>query len=311
MRDPGRRIATYAALSPLLAMTVTSIKLAAQATDPLPRHFEVVVIRQRTGPDHLLIGRIEVDGKLLGTTYEDDRVRIPEGTHPAHIKYFSQKYAAPGPLGTIGKSGDFILELDPIAAPGGGQRENILFHGGQTSDQTEGCILLGGVPKGKAGAPYLPGQHPLGQLRQKFYGADMPAACPNTAITVRVVDERPDKPPVGVRTPLTISCGPFQGTGDDRWTPWQSLADGVGDGLQFRFELGRKGWDEESDGSFIVHWQFRNHYGRSIKYKATLLFDGHKVDDGQTLRPESVSQLTDYTICKRLSAIFVTVTTAN
>ena len=142
---------------------------------------DILVQRERqTG--NLVTGTLSVNGRQVGTTYENAGLMIPASSYSGYMRYVSQGNFVQGPLGTIAKSGDFLLEIGNV--PG---RTNILFHGGNKPRHSRGCILLGGVSKDpKTHQPLLDHDHPLRKLRRMFYGTDSPVSSPARQVTIRV-----------------------------------------------------------------------------------------------------------------------------
>lgn len=68
--------------------------------------------------------KVYVDGVFFGYGLENEAFRIPKGTYDVSLK----------------RSPSFGANKVYLTVPG---RTNILFHGGNTADQTKGCILIG------------------------------------------------------------------------------------------------------------------------------------------------------------------------
>lgn len=73
--------------------------------------------------------KIYVDGVFFGYGLENEAYRIPKGTYDVTLK----------------RSPSFGSNKVYLSVPG---RTNILFHGGNTADQTKGCILVGAERNG-------------------------------------------------------------------------------------------------------------------------------------------------------------------
>lgn len=132
-----------------------------------------------------VVGKIILNGKEIGQTVENDKLKIPVGEYPGYLRYVSSKNFVQGPLGELGKVGDFLLEVGSTAP-----RTNILFHGGTKPWHSEGCILLGAVKSetdrsGKKTVTVQEGSA-LAVLRRAFYETDKPAACPNKSIRIKI-----------------------------------------------------------------------------------------------------------------------------
>lgn len=144
-----------------------------------------ILIERASRRRDLVSGKIYVNGKLIGDTYENATLMIPTGTYVGLLRYWSGRNFVAGPFGTIGKEGDFLLEVGRVE-----NRTHILLHGGNKPSQSAGCILLGAVSRDPTtGIPALKDDHPLRLLRQQFYGTDRPTSTPNKQITIEIRDE--------------------------------------------------------------------------------------------------------------------------
>ncbi len=142
-----------------------------------------ILIQRGQAARGLVTGTISVNGQQIGMAYENDELKIPPGTYPGMLRYISGHNFVGGPMGTIGKTGDFLLEISGV--PGG--RTDILFHGGNQPQHSRGCILLGPVGRDPGSSiPSLDDQHPLRQMRLLFYGTDVPNSTPDEAITIQI-----------------------------------------------------------------------------------------------------------------------------
>jgi hypothetical protein len=125
-----------------------------------------------------------VNDEVIGNTYENNDLKIPGGSYRGFIRYWSGRNFAQGPFATIGKVGDFLLEVGPIDG-----RTNMLFHGGNKPPHSKGCMLLRPVGKDPAtGVPSLDDTHPLRKLRLLFYGTDLPTSIPNRGIRIDIFE---------------------------------------------------------------------------------------------------------------------------
>jgi hypothetical protein len=157
---------------------VACVALSAAESKP----FNVVVQRGKTEKG-LVIGKLSVNGKEIGTCYENAEKKIPAGTYKGVLRTKSGKNFVQGPGGKLGKSGDFLLEVAGVPS-----RSDILFHPGNKKEHSEGCILCGPATKDpKTDALIAPGT--LKKLRLAFYdGNDKPTATPDKAIRIEVRD---------------------------------------------------------------------------------------------------------------------------
>lgn len=145
-----------------------------------------IVVQREKVNDGLVTGTIAVNGQIVGRAYENDALKIPAGRYSGILRSFSPegKNFVQGDFGTIGKSGDFLIEVANV--PG---RTAILFHGGNKPHHSRGCILLGPVSKDpKTHIPHLEYDHPLRRLRRLFYGTESPNQTPDKSISIQVND---------------------------------------------------------------------------------------------------------------------------
>ena len=94
-----------------------------------PDSFEITIKRDILN-HNTLEGRIFVNGKAIGKTWERFDLRIEPGQYPGNIRYFSENENAVGPFGEMGFIGDFLLEIEEVTWSDGKKRTNLLFHGG-------------------------------------------------------------------------------------------------------------------------------------------------------------------------------------
>lgn len=133
-----------------------------------------------------VIGTLSVNGVPLGDVLETDAVRIKAGTYRGVMRYVSEKNFVQGPLGAMGETGDFLLEVKGVQG-----RTNLLIHTGTRPWHSEGCILAGAAKKSVVGGKNvvtINDDTTLKQLRLKFYGTDTPVQCPNKTIVVTIMD---------------------------------------------------------------------------------------------------------------------------
>lgn len=160
---------------------VTIVLTFASACAAEDKTFAVVIQRTST-KDGLLNGKISVNGEAIGTTHENAEKKIPAGTYNGVLRTMSMKNFVQGPGGKLGKSGDFLLEIDGVP-----KRTDILLHAGNKPEHSEGCVMLGPATKNSAGDSIAPDA--LKKLRLLFYdGEDSPTATPKKTITVEVKD---------------------------------------------------------------------------------------------------------------------------
>jgi hypothetical protein len=158
----------------IVALFCSTAMLADEA-----KEFNIVIEREKT-EKNLVTGTIFVNGKKLGTVYENDEKKIPLGTFPGVIRTKSMRNHAQGPGGIMSNSGDFLIEVAKV--PG---RTDILLHGGNRPEHSLGCILCGPVTVDKDGTRHAPDV--LKQLRLLFFdGNDKPEASPAKKITIEV-----------------------------------------------------------------------------------------------------------------------------
>lgn len=89
----------------------------------------IKVSRERRRADGAIPSKVFVDGVFFSYGLENDAYKIPEGTYSVYYK------VSP----SFGKNKVYI------DVPG---RTNILVHGGNTIDQTKGCLLVGAEREG-------------------------------------------------------------------------------------------------------------------------------------------------------------------
>ena len=133
-----------------------------------------------------VLGVLSVNGIPLGDVLENDALRIAAGTYKGVMRYVSSKNFVQGPLGAMGETGDFLLEVSGVKGRG-----DLLLHTGTKPWHSRGCILAGAAKKsvvdGKTKVT-LVADTTLQKVRQKFYGADVPNACPNLTIRVSIAE---------------------------------------------------------------------------------------------------------------------------
>ena len=173
--DPDGPDNSYARLS-----TRKLVRGGGGTTGPKPFH---VLVRRETTEDGLLKGRISVNGQEIGTCYENAKKMIPAGTYTGVLRYSSAKDLVQGPGGSLGKVGDFLLEVADVP-----NRKDILFHAGNKPAQSDGCVMLGPAPMDPKTTDPIASE-PLMKLRLLFYdGNDRPTGTPHKVITIQVRD---------------------------------------------------------------------------------------------------------------------------
>jgi hypothetical protein len=154
-----------------------------------------VVIKRTIQKDGLIVGStlvnsdpLDFESGLIGDTYEPKDMLISAGSYSGLLRYWSGHNFVSGPFGTIGKTGDFLLEVKGAQSPSGAAKTNVLLHGGNKAIHSTGCVLLGAVGKDPTGVPVLENEHPLRKLRLAFYGSDAPSSTPNREIVIDVLN---------------------------------------------------------------------------------------------------------------------------
>jgi hypothetical protein len=147
------------------------------------RVFRIQIARTKT-ENGLVYGEIRVNDEPIGFTFENADLKIPAGLYSGVVRYWSGHNFVQGPFGQLGKTGDFLLEVDSVSG-----RPNILLHGGNRPYQSTGCILLGAVQKLPDGTASVTADHPLYRLRREFYGSDIPNSTPAKKITIEILDK--------------------------------------------------------------------------------------------------------------------------
>lgn len=151
-----------------------------------------IVIQRDSLVNGTMYGTISVKNTVLGTTYENPDKMIAADVYNGSMRYYSPTAKSgghvQGPLGVIGRTGDFLLEIVNARADDDGHpKTNVLLHGGVKPSNSEGCIMLGPVHRTKAGVRYLQDSDPLRQLRLMFYnGVDDPVQSPNKDIKFEI-----------------------------------------------------------------------------------------------------------------------------
>ena len=150
-------------------------------------NFDNLIVSEAVS-NNLTKGKLYVNLKYLGETYENDAQKIMAGKYPGNMRYISAIGFEVAPMKTMGYIGDFLLEIGDVEWSDGKNRTNLLFHGGNKPEYSTGCMMLGGVIKDDTGNRHLPEGHTLLKLRKEFYGKNDPNASLNKKITIEIVD---------------------------------------------------------------------------------------------------------------------------
>lgn len=102
---------------------------------------KVELVRERPTQSGAILSRVFVDGSFFGHGLENNLYKIPAGRFDLYGKY----------------SPTFKKNKVYIEVPG---RSNIMFHGGNTAEETKGCIII---------AANRDGESVNGDLSQKLY----------------------------------------------------------------------------------------------------------------------------------------------
>lgn len=197
----------------LLGLLLTWLSPALQAAEFFSveiRRLETVRLeREPPGKNLLVKGRILLNGKDIGATFENgDKVIPPGGPYKGLMRYSSSRNFVQGPNGVMSKEGDFLLEVSV-----GGSRTDILLHAGNLPRHSTGCIALGPATLDPAnGSAAITKDSPLYKLRETFYGTQTPNQSPNKEIVVTVTEGSEFKgswpaPPPAPAAPAPNSAG--------------------------------------------------------------------------------------------------------
>jgi hypothetical protein len=102
---------------------------------------KVELVREKPTQSGAILSRVFVDGSFFGYGLENNLYKIPSGRFDLYGKY----------------SPSLKANKVYIAVPG---RSNIMFHGGNTHEQTKGCVIV---------AANRSGETVSGDLSQKLY----------------------------------------------------------------------------------------------------------------------------------------------
>lgn len=102
---------------------------------------KVELVREKPTQSGAILSRVFVDGSFFGHGLENNLYKIPAGRFDLYGKY----------------SPTFKKNKVYIEVPG---RSNIMFHGGNTAEDTKGCIII---------AANRSGESVSGDLSQKLY----------------------------------------------------------------------------------------------------------------------------------------------
>lgn len=152
----------------LAALFFTSKQIAAQ-----PSNFKLTIARKHSSPI-CTSGYLAVDGEIIAYVLEKPWLNnrplvssIPDGIYGGTLRY--------------DHADKWRIELRGV--PG---RGNIQIHTGNSSDDTEGCILVG-LRLGKDLCSVLDSKSAYAALKNAFYGTSNPVTTPDKAIQVTVV----------------------------------------------------------------------------------------------------------------------------
>lgn len=150
--------------------------------DAASKNFNIAIIRVET-KNNLTVGKLLVNGKEIGQSYENTAKLIPSGKYNGVLRYSSSKNFVQGPGGKLGKTGDFLIEIADVPS-----RKHILFHAGNKPEHADGCVMLGPATIPDDGSqPVAPAT--LRKLRLLFYdGKDKPTSTPDKKINIVIQD---------------------------------------------------------------------------------------------------------------------------
>ena len=167
----------------LLGITVCALGVTLLVIHAMAKQTAFLVEIARTKTENgLVYGEIRVNNEPIGFTFENAELKIPAGSYKGILRYFSNHNFVQGPFGTLGREGDFLLEVEDQSH----NRTNILLHAGNRPYQSAGCILLGPAETLPNGSVQIDVTHPLYKLRQKFYESDVPTSTPDRAISIKI-----------------------------------------------------------------------------------------------------------------------------
>lgn len=139
-----------------------------------------------------VVGELRLNGKKLGDTLENEKLKVPAGEYRGLMRYVSGKNFVAGALGKAAQTGDFLVEVADVKEPNGRERTDILLHSGTRPWHSRGCILTGAAKRVKDAKgderTILDEGSVLRELRKAFYGTDgEPLLCPNKSIRIKIV----------------------------------------------------------------------------------------------------------------------------
>ncbi len=174
-----------------LVLLLNSLPLIGQTT------FNIQIDRLLV-KDGLITGKLYVNGEYIGPSFENEVLKIEKGSYKGVVRYYSNQNFVSNPLGTLARDGDFLLEVAKVQ-----NRFGLLFHAGQKPYHARGCVLLGNAYNDN-GTKYLPIDHPLRILREKFYGTADPLVSPNKNIVIKIDESKLKNDNDSVNTSLLI-----------------------------------------------------------------------------------------------------------
>jgi hypothetical protein len=169
-------------LGAILLISIYAVTLLYETSSAKAASDFVILIEREKPQGQITPGQISVNDVIIGRTYENTELLILPGQYQGVLRYVSHNNFVQGPMGKLGKTGDFLLEVS-----GAHGRTDILFHGGNKPYQSTGCIMLGPVGRDPATLEATVGpDHPLRKLRKLFYGTDTPNSTPDKNIIIRI-----------------------------------------------------------------------------------------------------------------------------
>jgi hypothetical protein len=157
--------------------------------------FKIRIDRQCVTSDGTVKSNFYVNGDSFGVVSENIKTLIAPGNYPGFARIHSGKNFVQGSFGTMGQSGDFLLEIGNARCVTGRPMTDVLMHGGTRAEHSRGCVLLGPVAKGEDGVAYIQNADAslLSRLRTAFYGSALPNSSPNLDIQFELA--QPEKIP--------------------------------------------------------------------------------------------------------------------
>lgn len=101
----------------------------------MTERFDILISRDPPEGDALR-GVIAVNHRVIGTTLENTKLKIPAGHYKCVLRYTSGHHFVQGPHGVMATQGDFLLEVTGVP-----YRTNILFHSGNLPRHRDASYL--------------------------------------------------------------------------------------------------------------------------------------------------------------------------